>query len=58
VAIDHPVLPGVGFSTDFVPDECPVWANARTVSVEPYLNLGIPPGETRHWSVEHRFLPA
>lgn len=58
VAIDHPVLPGVSFSTDFVPDECPVWANARTVSVEPYLYLAIPPGETRHWSVEHRFLPA
>lgn len=58
VELDHPALPGIRFSTDFPPDECPVWANARTVSVEPYLNLAIPPGETRHWSVEHHFLPA
>jgi hypothetical protein len=57
VTLDHPFLPGVAFSTDFAPDECPVWANARTISVEPYLNLAIPPGETRHWSAEHRFLP-
>lgn len=55
VAVDHPTIGGVEFATSFVPDECPVWANARTVSVEPYLNLQVPPGETRHWSVEHRF---
>ena len=53
--LDHPRLARVTFAVSFVPDECPVWANARTVSVEPYLHLALPPGETRHWWVEHGF---
>jgi hypothetical protein len=55
--VDHPQLAGVTFATSFAPDECPVWANARTVSVEPYLHLSLAPGETRHWHVEHGFAP-
>ena len=55
VVLDHPPLQRVTFATSFVPDECPVWANAHTVSVEPYLNLRLAPGETRHWHVRHAF---
>ncbi len=55
VVIDHPVLTHVEFTTSFVPDECPVWGNGNTFSVEPYLNLDLAPGATRHWSVHYRF---
>ena len=55
LAINHPKLPRVTFATSFVPDECPVWANAHTLSVEPYLNLRLAPGETRHWHLRHGF---
>jgi hypothetical protein len=55
MSLDHPHLPGVTLATSFVPDECPVWANAHTVSVEPYLNLNLAPGETKHWSLLHGF---
>ena len=55
LTLDHPQLPRVEFSTSFAPSECPVWANARTVSVEPYLTLDLAPGETRHWELRHTF---
>ncbi len=55
VSIDHPSGDRVKFSTSFVPDDCPVWANAHTVSVEPYLALRLAPGETRQWHVQHEF---
>jgi len=55
LSLDHPELARVSFETSFVPDECPVWANAHTISVEPYLNLRLAPGETRRWHVQHRF---
>lgn len=55
VAIDHPTLARVTFATSFAPDECPVWANAHTISVEPYLNLHLAPGESRHWHLRHGF---
>jgi hypothetical protein len=57
LSLDHPMLSRVDFSTSFAPTECPVWANARTVSVEPYLALNLAPGETREWQVRHAFHP-
>jgi hypothetical protein len=51
----HPVISGVTFTASFVPNECPVWANAHTVSVEPYLDLRIAPGHSEHWHVQHGF---
>jgi hypothetical protein len=55
LSVDHPQLRRVTFATSFVPDECPVWANAHTVSVEPYWHLRLAPGESRHWHVKHGF---
>jgi hypothetical protein len=55
LTVDHPKVSRVTFETNFVPDECPVWANAHTISVEPYLNLRLAPGETRHWQLKHGF---
>lgn len=55
LTLDHPRLARVRFETSFAPDECPVWANAHTISVEPYLTLRLVPGETRHWHVTHGF---
>jgi hypothetical protein len=55
LAVDHPSLTRVSFATDFAPDECPVWANAHTISVEPYLTLHLAPGETREWQLAHGF---
>lgn len=56
VSLDHPKLARVTFTTDFAPDECLIWANAQTVSVEPYLIVRLAPGETRHWQVRHGFV--
>ncbi len=55
LSLDHPTISRVDFSTSFAPTECPVWANARTVSVEPYLALHLGPGESRAWQVLHAF---
>lgn len=56
VAVDHPTLARVTFASSFVPDECPVWANAHTLSVEPYLTLRLAPGEARRWQLRHEFI--
>ena len=56
LSLDHPALPRVTFATSFAPDECPVWANAHTVPVEPYLTLRLAPGESREWHIRHSFL--
>lgn len=55
MSVDHPRLNRITFRSSFTPDECPVWANARTISVEPYLNLRLAPGETKHWFLTHEF---
>lgn len=55
VTVDHPTLLRATFATSFVPDECPLWANAHTVSLEPYLALNLAPGETRRWHLTHGF---
>lgn len=55
LSLDHPRLARVTFATSFVPAECPVWANAHTISVEPYLALDLAAGETRSWHVRHGF---
>lgn len=55
LSVGHPKLARVTFATDFAPDECPVWANAHTLSVEPYLTLHLAPGETREWQLAHGF---
>lgn len=55
-SLDHPTLARVTFATSFAPDDCPVWANAHTVSVEPYLALRLAPGESREWHIRHGFL--
>ena len=56
LSLNHPKLARVTFSVSYVPEECPIWGNGHTVSVEPYLGLTIPPGETRHWFVRHGFV--
>lgn len=53
--LSHPRLDGIGFSADFAPDECPVWANAHTFSIEPYLHLRLAPGEPRRWRLRYDF---
>jgi hypothetical protein len=53
--LDHPVLERIEFTTSYAPDECPVWGNAHTFSIEPYLNLDLAPGQSRRWSVQYRF---
>ena len=55
LSLDHPKLKRVTFEVDYAPSECPVWANASTASVEPYLSLRLAPGESRHWRARHGF---
>jgi hypothetical protein len=55
LALNHPRLARVTFDVSYVPEECPIWGNGHTLSVEPYLGLALAPGETRHWWVRHGF---
>ncbi len=55
LSLNHPKLARVTFEVSFVAEDCPIWGNGHTISVEPYLGLAIPPGETRHWFVQHGF---
>ena len=53
--LSHPRLTGLVFSTDFVPDMCPVWGNSNTWSIEPYLQTELAPGATRTWTMTYEF---
>jgi hypothetical protein len=56
--ISHPRLAHVVFSTDFVPDTCPVWGNSNTWSIEPYIQSELAPGASRAWTLRYEFIPA
>lgn len=56
--LSSPGVPAIRIRTSFAPDECPVWANARTFSIEPYQNLSLQPGEARAWTVSYTLEPA
>lgn len=53
--LSHPRLTGLIFSTDFVPDMCPVWGNSNTWSIEPYILSELAPGSTRTWTLNYEF---
>ncbi|MFI5355974.1 MAG: hypothetical protein ACHQ4G_01425 [Opitutales bacterium] len=55
--LSHPRLTGLVFSTDFVPDFCPVWGNSNTWSIEPYLQSALDPGAERSWTLRYEFGP-
>jgi hypothetical protein len=55
LSLNHPKLARVTFEVSYVPEDCPIWGNGHTISVEPYLALTLAPGETRHWHVKHGF---
>lgn len=53
--LTHPRLARVAFAGDFAPDECPVWANAHTFSIEPYRHLCSRNDETLRWALTYSF---
>ncbi len=53
--LSHPKLDGLVFSTDFVPDFCPVWGNSNTWSIEPYIQSELTPGTTRAWNLSYEY---
>ena len=54
-ALSHPLLSKVFFTTDFTPDECPVWGNSNTWSIEPYITTELAPGANRAWNLTYEF---
>lgn len=56
--LTHPRLAWVRFSTSFAPDDCPIWANGYTFSIEPYRRGELAPGETLSGSLVYQFGPA
>jgi hypothetical protein len=54
--ISHPRLRHLRFTTSFAPSHCVLWANGNTVSLEPFLQLALSPGETREWSLTYDFI--
>ncbi len=55
--LSHPRLTEVIFSTDFVPSTCPIWGNANTWSIEPYMATELAPGTDRTWNLTYEFGP-
>lgn len=53
--LSHPKLREIVFSTDFVPDSCPVWGNSNTWSIEPYIATELAPGADRNWTLTYAF---
>jgi hypothetical protein len=49
----HPLLGEVRFSTSYTPSRVPVWGNAVTISLEPYVEVTVPPGMHSEWSVAY-----
>jgi len=48
-------IPSVDFETNFAPDECPVWGNRATFSIEPYRKLTLAPQQSLNWKTVYRF---
>lgn len=55
--IQHPVCREVAMWGDFSVDYMPIWANARTLSLEPHSLHRLAPGETVSWTLWYRFGP-
>ncbi len=55
VQLSHPTLTHIGFVCSFVPDECPIWGNSNTFSVEPYRMLSLASGQSMQWSLRYDF---
>ena len=55
--LSHPPLKEIIFSTDFVPDTCPIWGNSNTWSIEPYMATELAPGADRAWTLTYEFGP-
>jgi hypothetical protein len=55
--LSHPKLTEIVYSSDFVPDTCPVWGNSNTWSIEPYLATDLAPGTDRTWNLNYVFGP-
>jgi hypothetical protein len=53
--LSHPKLSEIIFTTDFVPDSCPVWGNSNTWSIEPYIATDLAPGTDRSWTLTYEF---
>ncbi|WP_414664954.1 hypothetical protein [Horticoccus sp. 23ND18S-11] len=54
-SLDHPTLQNVEFETSFAPDQCPIWGNGNTFSIEPYRILNVRPSEPIAWCVQYHF---
>ena len=55
--LSHPPLKEIIFSTDFVPDTCPIWGNSNTWSIEPYMATELIPGTDHAWTLTYEFGP-
>jgi hypothetical protein len=54
-SVSHPRLSKLFFSTDFTPDQCPIWGNSNTWSIEPYIMTELAPGASRAWTLTYEF---
>lgn len=55
--LTHPRLAWLRFATSFAPDDCPIWANGHTFSIEPYRRGELAPGESLGWNLVYQFGP-
>lgn len=53
--LTHPRIKGVRFLTSFAPFKTVLWANGNTLSLEPFLEIDLAPGDSREWSLTYEF---
>ena len=51
----HPVTGTVTMAADIAIAHLPLWANAHTISLEPYSYYQLEPGDSCKWSIRYRF---
>lgn len=51
----HPITDTVTMSGDMPVSHLPLWANARTISLEPYSYHRLEAGQSCEWSIRYRF---
>lgn len=53
----HPLTGTVTMRGEFPISHLPLWANAHTISLEPYVRYRVPPEEACQWTVAYEFGP-
>jgi len=53
--VNHPAVAAIRIECSYAPTWLPIWANANTFSIEPFLAQTVTPGTETHWGIQYTF---